>query len=483
MKLQFLKYLDKEKLVEHQLESYNDFVQHKLQKIITDIGEVRPELLGGEDFVIKLGKVTIEEPVIKEADGSMRRAYPNEVKTRDLTYSSRINVTMIPIYEGIKQEQEIVTIGEIPVMVKSSICPTSRMSRDELIEINEDPDDFGGYFIINGTEKVIISLEELANNQPIYLKDGEEDICRINSERMGYVQRHVLRRKDNTTWISFANVKNVPAIIIMRALGLETDKEVVEAISEKYIGEVYLNIYEAEVGSIEEAINYIAKKAGITKEREMRVNNILDRYLLPHLGHDADARKTKAWFIGRTIKNLIALGKGEISEDDIDHYANKRLALTGDLLEMQFRNVFLGKWGFVARIKYNFQKSVKRGRIPSLQSTVVADILTKQIMSAMATGNWVGGRTGVAQRLERSNLLNSIEHLRSVVSPLSAQRQHFEARELHPTQWGRIDPIKTPEGMNIGLRKHLATFSRITRNLQPKERSVLKEQIEDMINR
>jgi len=270
-------------------------------------------------------------------------------------------------------------------------------------------------------------------------------------------------------------VKSVPAVVVMRALGMETDKEIIEAISEKYAGEVYLNIYESEVSTKEEAVNVIGKKASVTKDRETRVYTILDKYLLPHLGQEPEIRKLKAEYLGKIIKNLIALGKEDLQEDDIDHYANKRLKLAGDLLEMQFRSVFLGKWGFVARIKYNFQKSVKRGRMPSLQSTVVADTLTKQIMSAMATGSWVGGRTGVAQRLERSNFLKSLDHLRNVVSPLSSQRQHFEARELHATQWGRLCPIKTPEGMNIGLRKYLASFASISNGIPEKERIPLKE--------
>ncbi len=477
MKLHFLKYLDEKSLVKHQIDSYNDFVTRRLQRIINEIEEIRPELLGGEELVIKLGRVSVEEPIVKEADGSIRKIYPNEARIRDLTYASRIRVNMTPVFEGVKQDSEKVIIGEIPVMVKSAICPTSKMSREELEKAGEDPDDPGGYFIINGSEKVIVSSEELANNKPMYLKDGSEQIARLNSERIGYVQRHVFRRKHGIVYLNFANVKNVPVVVVMRALGLETDKEIIEAISEKYAGEVYLNIYESEGSTKEEAVDVIGRKAGITKEREMRVYTILDKYLLPHLGQKSETRKMKAIYLGKIVKNLIALGLGDINEDDIDHYENKRLSLAGDLLEMQFRSVFLGKWGFVARIKYNFQKSVKRGRMPSLQSTVVADTLTKQIMSAMATGSWVGGRTGVAQRLERGNFLKALEHIRNVVSPLSSQRQHFEARELHATQWGRLCPVKTPEGMNIGLRKHLAAFATITQGVLEHEKNSVKDMI------
>ena len=466
-------------MVQHQINSYNDFINNRLQSILNEVGGIEPELPGGEELIIKLGEVEVEDPMVKEADGSIRKVMPNEARMRDLSYSSRIRVKMTPIFEGVKQNPEVITIGEIPVMIKSDKCNTHGMTEEELIEAGEDVGDPGGYFIINGSERVIVSMEEIANNRPVFQLDGEEQTCRINSERKGYVQRHMLRRKGDIVKINFANVKKVPAVVIMRALGMETDKEIINAISEDYSGDVYLNLYETEASTPEEAKEYIGKRSGINKERQERVDNILDKYLLPHLGQVPEVRMEKARFLGKLIKNVIALGKGDIQEDDIDHYANKRLNLAGDLLEMQFRSIFLGKWGFVARMKYNFQKSAKRGRIPSLQSTVVSGTLSRQIMSAMATGNWVGGRSGVSQRLERDNLVKTLAHLRNVVSPLSTQRQHFEARELHPTHLGRLCPIKTPEGMNIGLRKHLAVSADITRGLGENERNMLKAELED----
>ncbi len=480
MQNQFLERMVEGNLVKHQIESYNRFVQERIQKILNNVGEIKPDLPGGEELVIKLGDVEIGQPIVKEADGSMLQINPNEARMRDLSYSARVNVEMTPIFEGIKQPTETVTIGEIPVMVGSDICPTSDMTREELIEAGEDPDDPGGYFIINGSEKVIVSMEELVNNKPIYQYDGEEESCRINSEREGYVQRHVLNRKsDGVVNISFANVKKTPAVVIMKACGLETDKEIVEEISDEYAGDVYLNIYGTDVETQEDAIDFIGRKSGINRNRQERVEEILDRYLLPHIGREPESREEKARYLGTLVKNVLALNKGDIQEDDMDHYANKRLNLAGDLLEMQFRSVFLGKWGFVARMKYNFQKSAKRGRLPTLQSTVVSNTMTSQIMAAMATGNWVGGRTGVCQRLERGNRIKTLSHLRQVNSPLSSERQHFEARDLHPTQWGRIGPIKTPEGMNIGLRTHLAMAANVSTGMNEMQRNSLTQELED----
>jgi len=479
MNEQFLEQLIDRNLVKHQIESYNRFVDERIQNILNEVGSIEPELPDGEDLVIKIVDVDIKRPKINEADGSVRQITPKEARMRDLTYSSEIKVTMTPIFEGIQQESEEVTIGEIPVMVGSELCWTSGMDEEELREAGEDPKDPGGYFIINGSEKTIISMEEMANNKPIYMQDDGEQTCRINSENEGYVQRHILERDDDIVEISFANVKNTPAIALIRALGYETDKEIVELIGDEYASDIYLNLYEVDASDQAEAFEYIANRAGVTNDVEERVTSILDDYLLPHLGQEEEARDEKAELLANMIRNTIALGKGDITEDDIDHYANKRLNLAGELLEMQFRSVFLGKWGLVARMKYNFQKSAKRGRLPSLQSTVVADTLSKQIMGAMATGNWVGGRTGVCQSLERNNRIKTLSHLRNIVSPLSSDRQHFEARDLHPTQWGRVCPIKTPEGMNIGLRTHLAMSANVSTGLNDMEKNSLKAKLQE----
>jgi DNA-directed RNA polymerase beta subunit len=479
MQKEFLDQLIDRNIVKHQIDSYNRFVEERVQAILNEVGEIKPELPDGEELVIKIVDVDIKRPKINEADGSVREITPKEARMRDLTYSSEIKVTMTPIFEGVQQESEEVTIGEIPVMIGSDLCWSSDWDEEEKRENGEDPEDPGGYFIINGSEKTLICMEEMVNNKPIYQDDDGEQTCRINSESSGYVQRHQLVRDDDIVEISFANVKNTPAVSLIRALGYETDKEIVEAIGEEYASDIYLNLYETGASNQEEAYEYVANQAGITSDIEERVDSILDEYLLPHLGQEPDVREEKAEFLANLIRNTIALGKGDIKEDDMDHYANKRLNLAGELLEMQFRSVFLGKWGLLARMKYNFRKSAKRGRLPSLQSTIVADTLSKQIMGAMATGNWVGGRTGICQRLDRGNRIKTLSHLRNVVSPLSSDRQHFEARDLHPTQWGRICPIKTPEGMNIGLRTHLAMSANVSTGMNDMEKNSIKAKLEE----
>jgi DNA-directed RNA polymerase beta subunit len=138
---------------------------------------------------------------------------------------------------------------------------------------------------------------------------------------------------------------------------------------------------------------------------------------------------------------------------------NKRIRLSGDLLIDLFRVNFKI---LVGDILYNFQRIIKRGKLPSTRVIIRDKLLTSRIYSSMATGEWVGGRQGISQRMDRSNFLAMISHLQRVVSPLSSSQENFEARALHCTHLGRICPIETPEGTNIGLRKNLAMLCSIS---------------------
>lgn len=470
-------YTKEEGFVRYQIESYNDFVNRRIQNVIDEIGEITPESDRLGDFKVKLGKVRIGNPSKKEADGSVRKILPMEARLRDITYSAPVFIEMTTIVNGTERETSEVKIGELPVMVKSDLCPLSEMSKEELEEINEDPNDPGGHFIINGTERVLVLVEEIAPNRMIIEKSSKSRLgqsARINSESKGWTQRHSVSRKEDGLWIiNFANVKKLTLIVLLRGLGLETDKEIINSITtdEKYSEEIYSNLYETDVTDSDEALEYIGKKMKVSKkeQRKERAENSIDKYLLPHIGKKPEDRIRKAKYLGRVIKKLMELAHGEIEEDDIDHYRNKRLRTAGDLLEVLLRSILLGRWGLIARINYNYQKIAKRGKVPPVSTVVESDVFTNQMVSSLATGKWVGGRTGVSQRLERANFNRSIAHLRNVISPLSTSQEHFEARELHATHLGRLCTSQTPEGPTIGLRKYLALMSQISSGINQEE--------------
>ncbi len=476
--LTLLNVLAKQKgFVRFQIDSYNDFIARRIPKVLESIGVIKPEVPEIGDFKIKLGEFKIGEPSIKEADGSIRNILPMEARIRNLTYSAPMYVEMIPILNDIESEPVLVNFGDMPVMVKSKICPLSEMSRKELIAAGEDPDDPGGYFIINGTERILVLVEEIAPNRIITTKVESGNItaiARINSEKDGYVQKHLLEmRNDGIITISFANIVRLPIVILLRALGLESDKDILTAISldENIQEEFAMNLYEAEASTKEEALDEIGKHIKIP-QKEYRIDRaikLIDKYLLPHLGQEPTNRFDKAMFLAKAIEKLLKLHLDQIEEDDLDHYSNKRLRLAGDLLEILLRSILLGKWGLITRMTYNYQKLTKRGRLPPLQAIVESNVLTNQLVSALAIGTWVGGRTGVSQRLERGSYIKTISHMRNILSPLTSTQEHFEARELHPTHWGKLCTSETPEGSTIGLRKYLAITAEVTRGISEKD--------------
>lgn len=493
MNEQFLTLLDvftREKgMVRFQIDSYNDFISRRIPKVLSEIGVVKPEVPELGEFKIKLGEFKIGEPSVKEADGSVRRILPLEARARNLTYSAPMFIEMTPILNNIESDTIVVNFGDMPVMVKSRICPLATMSRQELIENGEDPDDPAGYFIINGTERILVLVEEIASNRIITAKVSRgnvTEIARIHSEKDGYIQRHLLERKnDGTITISFANVNKLPIAILLKALGLESDKDIAVVISTdpEIQEEFYVNLYEIEATTKQGALEDIGKHIKIP-QKEYRIDRavkLVDRYLLPHLGQTTDKRIEKAMFLSKAVAKLIKLHLNKIEEDDLDHYSNKRLKLSGDLLEILLRSILLGKWGLITRITYNYQKLTKRGRLPPLQAIVESNVLTNQLVSALAIGSWVGGRTGISQRLERGSYIKTISHMRNVLSPLTSTQEHFEARELHPTHFGKLCTSETPEGSTIGLRKYLAIMAEVTKGVNEKELKPLITSIQKMV--
>ena len=479
-------------MARHQLDSYNYFISEGLQKTLYDIDSINVVLPTGEEVTLKFGRVEFDKPRIEEADGSTTDMYPMDARLRNLTYSAPIYVEITPVFEGIEHETEVVRLGNLPVMVKSDLCPLSRMSKEELIELGEDPTDPGGYFIINGTERVLILSEDIAPNRITYMKDDGIVMAKVNSEKGGFVQRHQFERKEEgLIVVKFSNILDhtVSVIDLIRVLGVKTDKDIMALVSpeEDEVEELIINLYSSS-STYDEALEDIAKKLRIRQkekeEMEDRVNNILDNYLLTYIGTKPEDRLKKAEILAIIIKNMIKLHLGKIEPEDIDHYGNKRVKLAGELLDQLIRSIIIGKWGLVSRLQYNYQKVMKRGRKMSrLQSIISSEVFNNQILRAMATGAWIGNKTGISQRLERTNFVRMLSHLRSIVSPLTPTQEHFEARELHPTKFGRVCAVRTPEGQNIGLRNFLAIASYVTPHLKDEEMNKTKEVLESILSK
>ncbi len=475
-------YFTREKIAQHQLDSFNYFLEEGMQNIIDEQSGIETTI-GGEDergkykLCVNFGKIRVGTPKAREADGSYEVIFPSQARLRNLNYVAPLYLEMqlMKRYDSGEEipEGEVneVEIGELPIMLKSIKCNLYGLTDEELIEAGEDPLDPGGYFIINGSEHVIITLEDLAPNR-IFVNFEERygsktAVSKVFSLRHGFrVPIRVEINRRGILEVSFPSIqRKINFVTLMRALGLESPEAIIKAVSGdpqivKYMKE---NIEECEVKTQEEAIELLGRKVAPTQAREFRerrVNYIIDRYFLPHL----DDRVAKAHFIGRMAEACYELLLGRRGEDDKDHYANKRLKLAGDLMEDLFRVSFSK---LVKDMRYQLERANMRSRELKLTTAIRSDVLTERLLHALATGNWVGGRAGVSQLLERSNYIATLSHLRRIMSPLSRAQPHFEARDLHPTQWGRICPTETPEGPNCGLVKNFSQMVEITVGVDP----------------
>src|SRR5205809_526072 len=390
------------------------------------------------------------------------------------------------IENGIEREPERVHIGNFPIMVKSKRCLLYKENmetegeltideyRRKLIEdTQEDPFDPGGYFIIGGTERALISLEDLAPNR-VLVEFNERygrkvEVAKVFSQKEGYRALTLMeKKKDGQLIVSVPTASGqIPLIILMKALGMEKDEDIYNAVvsTPEMANIVYANIEECQNKKIyppngiftrDDAISYLEKKFATGQAKEYRikkVESILDRSLLPHLGDTREDRIKKAIFLGRVARTVLELSLGMRREDDKDHYANKRLKLAGDLKEDLFRVAFAN---LVQDPKDQLERSYARPRQLKPSSAPRPDLPTQRLLHALPTGNWVGGRAGVSQLLDRTSNMSALSHLRRVTSPLTRSQPHFEARDLHPTQCGRLCPNETPAGENCGLLKNCA---------------------------
>ncbi len=439
-------YFRENKLIESSIESFNYFMERELQKIIEENKIIEPTIIPPdvEEFKIRFDRVWAEKPQIIEADGSKRPVYPIEARLRKITYASPMFIEVSAHVNGVQRETFVTQIGSIPIMLKSKFCHLNGLNWEELIEKGEDPDDPGGYFIINGSERVIISMEDLAPNRFLVDRNttgGVEYTGKIFSESGSYKIPHMLEKgKDGIYYLSFTRVKKVPLAVVIKALGLTKDEDILKAISEKErFDEIVPNLYEFNsIKSSDDAVDYMAKRLSIMQTKEQRIERIaeiINKFLLPHIGNDKKDKMAKAYNLCKMLKKYILVERGQLKPDDKDHYMNKKLKLSGDLLADLIRiNLRI----LIDDMLYTFQRIVKRGKFPSIRLIIREKLLTSRIYSSMATGNWVGVRKGVSQRIQRLNFLETVSHLQRVVSPLSSTQENFKARELHATHLGRL---------------------------------------------
>src|SRR3989344_3559598 len=216
------KYFDENSLVKADIDSFDYFIEYGMQEVIKEIGDIVPTIIPPDvqDFRIRLDKIEIEKPIIVEADGSKRLIYPIEARLRKISYSAPVFLNISVHIDGVQRDSFRTQIGKIPIMLKSKYCYLNGLNYEELAEKGEDPDDPGGYFVLNGNERVLITVEDLVSNKMFFdrKKSGPSKYAaQIFSEMGAYRVPHTIEQmKDGIIYVSFTRFKRIPVIDIIK---------------------------------------------------------------------------------------------------------------------------------------------------------------------------------------------------------------------------------------------------------------------------
>jgi DNA-directed RNA polymerase II subunit RPB2 len=512
-----------DRLVRHQIESYDNFINHQVQKTIGMFNPVR--VVSEHDFIPETGNHALEvliyfenfkmyPPQIHENNGATKMMLPQEARLRNFTYASTmtIDIRIEYIVRNTNNEPTVVhkflpkiNIGKMPIMVKSSVCVLTQNRHIHPLHTGECHMDCGGYFIIKGSEKTVLGQERAAENK-IYCFDGKNttkwsyyaeiksvpDYKCISPKQIEMMIASKNNGFGNGIYITIPRVKQpIELFVLFRALGVPNDKRICEYILLDVDTEVQSELLDFLQASIidankytsqEDAMRHITasvaympvgmdKETGAKKKREF-AQEVLDTDLFPHCSTPSQ----KLVLLGYMANKLIQTSKRLIPLDDRDSYVNKRIELTGTLLNNLFRNYFNklvkemqkqvvreingGSW----RSTEDFENIINMTNIYKIMKSTTIE---NGINRALATGDFSvkqsnSTRVGVAQVLNRLTYVSSLSHLRRINTPMEKSGEMVEPRKLHGTTFGFLCPAETPEGQSIGIVKNLSYLTHVT---------------------
>jgi len=484
------------RLTQHHIDSYNHFVSFTIPKIIRDYNPIIVKAKFSntqnkymEEYHITFGDVYVGKPGIKENDGRTKLMYPIEARWRNLTYAADLYFDIqqksikysdssttpptIKEYPPMKK----VSLSTIPIMVGSDYCPLSSNTGRSQAELGECEYDKGGYFIVKGSEKVLICQERKCENKILAFAHNKTQTAYSNTVEISSVpsMRSFVRstqlklyKKTGSGTVQvfiqrFKSENPFPLFIVFRALGITSDRDIIERILYSPSDPRNKNAFDLLIPSVKEAsaiqsqemallymANYVSRlpemKEGNETEEKFRQNyvtQLLKTELFPHVGEDF---MKKAWFLGMMAKKLVDTSLGIRKYDDRDSFINKRISSSGVLMEDLFRNNFNK---LVKDITKQVEKDMRNGRTEEVHTSILkrikASTIGSSIRYSLGTGTWgmktqaSNSKTGIAQPLNRLSYSSAISHLRRVNAPRAEKGGKItEPRKLHGTQWMRF---------------------------------------------
>lgn len=502
-----------------QLNSFNQFINDTIyRELMNNIHIIHEDFINGKiyRYEIKFKNVGIKPPVDDNINDE-EIIFPEDCRTKFLTYASKIVADVLQVQTIINNEnpdeteekvivkEKQVTIAKIPIMVRSQYCSTNLFPNKHNTECKFDP---GCYFIVKGSEKVVISLERICDNKILCFTKKDSNYpnnliytCQVNSKNLNYDNElvnnieiiSVRMKKDNSIVFNMKKFIDVPIIVIFRALGIVTDEDISSLIIRDLNDNELLNLLKISLDKVAvetiknengeliqiktqyDAYLYLIsklknKRYSITnyevnmKQKIMHLELILNRELLPHMGITSDKIRHKAYFLGKMINKLLNCYLKRQDIDDRDSFVNKRIDLPGVLMGQLFKQYFkkmmaeAGKF-FKKKNNGNFQHPI------DIIKYIKFGLIEQGYTTSLMKGVWgYTKRTGVAQILQRLTYKQFTNYLRRIMPPpLDMTNSKVTSMRMpNNIQIGYIDIFETPDGAKIGIHKHLSLMASVT---------------------
>lgn len=505
-------------LTNHHLDSFNNFIEEKIpqtfqqynpqyiykefSKELNDYKYTTKIYYGGK----KGDEIFISKPVAFKED-KISQLYPNEARLRNLSYASSIFCNVYIEYtiktsndedpEVFTKSFEKVNIGKIPIMLQSHLCVTYGTTPELLKQMGECPYDQGGYFIIEGAEKVIVSHERKAENKLYIVKSSDgmysysAQIKSVPNDSFKYARTTAININETTDKITIRLPMihaQIPLFVMFRLLGIRSDKEIIEHILYELDSKKAKLFMEHLRPSLEDsvyvkdqitAIKYLTQLTQGTTTSHLLDNISTD--LFPHVGENFTH---KAFYLGYVVNKLLEVKLGIRDPTDRDSFEFKRVDLSGFLLANLFRESFKQLQRDI-RIaidsEYRFNSSeYQNSKFANIVNTanfnkvfnynVITDAFTKSFKIGT-----ILNKKGLIQSMNRLSWPGTMSHLRRINT--LGDMIMIGQRKLHGTQYGMICPAETPDGGNIGIKKHMSTMCQITFGCSPQP---IIEMLEDL---
>ena len=513
----------------HHIESFDQFLSDGLPSILNarnPVTIVKEKIKDVDDYLYTIelyfgGKsgngIYIGTPTLTLQDSEeVRLLFPNEARLRNLTYASTIllDVTIqitrrqldgrsvqvlepeiIELkYNKETKEDTRIPLCTIPILLHSRYCVLHNKPVEFLQEAGECIYDYGGYFIVDGAEKVLVTKQEQAFNT-LYISTKEKDpkikqFASITSlspaTRMVKYVEFALNRTENTIHVNLPLVRlPIPIFVVFRAMGVQSDKDIVRLIFPDPFSAEAKILFPLLLPSIQEALPFTDTPSAINFIKSMtkgfsveHVLDILQNQLFVHIEDKPGARVAFLAYCVRSILRVEAKIDQPTNRDDI---RNQRCLTSGFELQMLFQGVYT-RWLKTVSLnidkEYNYKSNIYGGEnfkniflpanIPHLFSP---ELMNTSIMRAFK-GRWGSGigedKKGVLQALSRLSYHDFLSHCRRVVLEFDTGMKLPGPRRLNPSQYGYFCTSETPTGASIGITKNLSILTKISIGTDPK---------------